>query len=65
MPALGEDDPSEEKEANNLGQYGFGVVCQNVKVRWELLITAHTTDEEIERTATPNLLRAVDQVENN
>ena len=39
------------------------MVGQNGKVRWEFFITAHTTDEEIERTATPILLRAVVQAE--
>ena len=39
------------------------MVVQNGKVWWEFLITTHTTDEEIDQTATPILLKAVVLVE--
>ena len=48
---------------SNMEKDGFVVVGQNGKVRWEFLITAHTTDKEIDKTATPILLKAVALVE--
>ena len=43
---------------------GYTMVGTGGKVRWEFVLTAATTDEEIDQTSTARLLSAVSEVEN-
>ena len=55
-------EPSTQEQINitkNKAEDGFTVVGSNGKVRWQFLITADTTNKEIDKTRTSKLLQAV------
>ena len=58
--------PEEKVAASKTGNSdGFTLVGTGGKVKWEFLLTAMTTDKEIEQTATAKLLQAVEKWRDN